>query len=112
MAKTFRQNGDILTLTLAVAVVSGEGVLVGKIFGVAQGSYAADEAGEYATCGVHELAAKPADVGIVGAPLYWDAAAKWLTSTAGGNTRVGVVVPVAKIAGAATAWIKIDSFIA
>lgn len=112
MAKNFIQNGDMLTLTLGVAIASGQATLVGKIFGVAQGTYAADEAGEYATNGVYSITARAADTASIGAPLYWDATAKQLTTTAASNTRVGVVVNAAKLAGAEVATIKIDPAIA
>jgi predicted RecA/RadA family phage recombinase len=109
--KNFIQSGRTLTLLAAAAVQSGEAVLVGKIFGVAVANVGAGATGEFTTEGVFELPALGTDVAAQGAILYWDAANKRLTTTAAGNTRVGVAV-VAKANGAVTATIKIDEVIA
>lgn len=109
--KNFIQKGSTLTLLAVAAVLAGEAVLVGKIFGIAVSNVAAGASGEFQTEGVFELPALAADVAAQGAPLYWDAVNKRLTVTAAGNTRVGVAV-VAKAANAATATIKIDAVIA
>lgn len=101
------QAGVTLSLLAAAAILSGEAVLVGKIFGVAVANVAAGQQGEFETEGVFELPALGTDVAAQGAILYWDAVNKRLTTTAAGNTRVGVAV-VAKAAGPAVATIKID----
>jgi len=108
--KNFIQKGLTLTLLAAAAVQSGEAMLVGKIFGVAVNNVAAGETGEFETEGVFELPALGTDVAALGAILYWDDANKRLTTTAAGNTRVGVAVE-AKANGAATAIIKLDAVI-
>jgi predicted RecA/RadA family phage recombinase len=108
--KNFIQNGRVLSLLAAAAVQSGDGLLVGKIFGVAIANVPAGATGEFQTEGVFELPALAADVAAQGAALYWDVANKRLTVTAAGNTRVGVAV-LAKANGAATATIKIDEVI-
>lgn len=109
--KNFIQKGNTLTLLLAAGAVAGQAVLVGKIFGVAVADVAAGDAGEVVTEGVFELPALGTDVAAQGAILYWDAGNSRLTTTAAGNTRVGVAVE-AKANGAATAVIKIDEVIA
>ena len=103
-------GAGLLTLLAAATVLSGEALLVGKIFGVAIANVPAGTTGEFQTEGVHELPALAADVATVGAILYWDAANKRLTVTAAGSTRVGVAT-VAKGAGATTVQIKIDAVI-
>lgn len=108
--KNFIQPGAVLTLLAAAVVLSGEAVLVGKIFGVALSSVAAGASGEFQTEGVHELPVLSTDVVTVGAPLYWDVANKRLTVTVASNTRVGVAT-VAKAAGGLTALLKIDAVI-
>jgi predicted RecA/RadA family phage recombinase len=108
--KNFVQNGMVLSLVAAAAVNAGDGLLVGKIFGVAVANVAAGASGEFQTVGVFQLPALAADVAAQGAVLYWDAVNKRLTVTAAGNTRVGVAV-VAKANGDATATIKLDSVI-
>jgi len=108
--QNFIQKGSTLSLAVAAAVQAGQAVLVGKIFGVAVANVAAGASGEFQTEGVFDLPALGTDTAAQGAILYWDAANSRLTTTAAGNTRVGVAV-VAKVAGAATATIKIDSVI-
>lgn len=109
--KNFIQKGCTLTLAAAAAVQSGGAMLVGKIFGVAVADVAAGEKGEFQVEGVFELPALATDVAAQGAILYWDAVNARLTTTAAGNTRVGVAVED-KVANAATAVIKIDEVIA
>jgi predicted RecA/RadA family phage recombinase len=109
--KNFIQKGHTLTLLFAAGAVAGQAVLVGKIFGVAVADVAAGDTGEATTEGVFELPALGTDVAAQGAILYWDAVNSRLTTTAAGNTRVGVAVE-AKANGVATALIKIDAVIA
>lgn len=108
--KNFVQPGRVLTLISVGAILAGDALLVGKIFGVALSNVAAGASGEFQTEGVHELPALVTDVAAVGAPLYWDAVNKRLTVTAAGSTRVGVAT-AAKANGAATVAIKIDAVI-
>jgi predicted RecA/RadA family phage recombinase len=109
--KNFVQHGDTLTLTPTAAVASGEAILVGKIFGVAVAAVLANTPGEFVTEGVFDLPALSTDTPTVGAVLYWDTANKRLTTTASGNTRVGVAT-AAKANGDTTARIKLDETVA
>jgi predicted RecA/RadA family phage recombinase len=109
--QNFIQKGHTLTLVAAAALLAGQAQLTGKIFGVAVNDVAAGDSGEFETAGVFELPALATDVAAQGAILYWDAANHRLTTTAAGNTRVGVATE-AKANGAATAMIKIDAVIA
>jgi predicted RecA/RadA family phage recombinase len=109
--KNYVQKGSTLTLLVAAAVLAGEAVLVGKIFGVAVADVAANQSGDFETEGVFELPVLATDVIAQGAILYWDAGNKRLTTTAAGNTRVGVATE-AKAAGGAIALLKIDAVIA
>lgn len=109
--KNFVQHGDTLTLTPPAAVASGEAILLGKIFGVAVAALLANVPGEFVTEGVFDLPALGTDTATVGAILYWDTANKRLTTTAAGNTRVGVAV-AAKANGDATVRIKLDETVA
>jgi predicted RecA/RadA family phage recombinase len=86
--KNFLQDGDVLTLPAPVGgVLSGQGMVAGKFFGVASTNAAAGASVEVAVVGVYEL---PAVGPIVqGGLCYWDGAAKKVTATAAGNTLVG-----------------------
>lgn len=100
MAKNFIQPGDRLTLQVpddsgAVAIASGEGFLIGSIFGVAITDVAVGEGGAFETTGVWELAKTSAQAWTVGQKIYWNDTQRLVTTTAGGNTLIGVAVAVA-----------------
>ena len=61
--KTFIQNGDVITVTApAGGVASGDGVIVGSLFGIAAFTAAEGEAVEIATRGVYILPKEPTAV--------------------------------------------------
>ena len=53
--KNFVQPGNTITLTAPYAVVSGEGLLVGSIFGIASGVAAIAEPDETVLVGVFDI---------------------------------------------------------
>jgi predicted RecA/RadA family phage recombinase len=90
--KNFVQNGKYLEITAAAAINSGDGVLVGDLFGVAVADIANGENGILSVEGVYELA-KATDVGSGGtiwAPAYFDPTQKKVTAIASGNVQVGL----------------------
>ena len=90
------QPGDVITVTAPTGgVSSGDGVLIGSLFGVAATDAAETEETEIRTTGVVELPKVSTDVVAVGDKLYWDAAQKLLTVTDTANTLVGVAVTAA-----------------
>ncbi|WP_242221690.1 DUF2190 family protein [Shinella zoogloeoides] len=93
--KNFVQMGDTLTLTAPYAVASGAGALVGSIFGVATGTVASGDEGEFKTTGVFDLAKTSALAISVGDKVYWDNTNKEVNKTASGNTLVGVATTAA-----------------
>ena len=106
--KNFVQKGDVLTVTAPYAVNSGDGVLVGAIFGVACSTAALGADVEVSTYGVFDLTALSTDVATQGAKIYWDNTNRRLTVTASGNTLVGAATR-AKASGDTTARVKIDA---
>lgn len=90
--KNYIQPGENLTLTMAAAVTSGEGVLVGSIFGVAQGDAAIGEAVVLVRRGVFSLPKVSAQAWTAGAPVYWDDTNGVVTTVATGNQLVGAAV--------------------
>lgn len=92
--KNFKQPGDTITVTAPAAVTSGDGVLVGSIFGVA--NFSADNGAEVEikTTGVFELPKTSALAISVGDLLYWDNAAKVVNKT-NTNKLIGVAVSAA-----------------
>ncbi|WP_312530216.1 DUF2190 family protein [Paracoccus sp. (in: a-proteobacteria)] len=98
--KNYIQAGDNLTVTVATAVTGGAGVLVGAIFGVAQGDAAAGEDVVLVRRGVFELDKAVAEVWTAGEKVYWDADTNALTTTAVDNLLVGAtVLPAANPSG-------------
>lgn len=90
-------SGEILTLTAPYAVASGEGALVGSIFGVATATVANGAVGEFVLEGIVEIKKTSAQAWTVGALIYWDNGAKEATtaSAAGANKLIGVAVAAA-----------------
>jgi predicted RecA/RadA family phage recombinase len=90
--KTYIAAGNTLTITAAADIASGEGVLVGALFGVAVTDIATGEAGEIALTGVFELPKAPSQAWSLGAKVYWDDTARQCTTAATGNTLIGAAV--------------------
>jgi predicted RecA/RadA family phage recombinase len=89
MAKNFIQEGKVLDYTAAADITSGQFVLVGAIGAVAITDIANGATGPVQITGVFSVP-KAAGAVTQGAKLYWDAANSVLTTTASGNTVVGV----------------------
>jgi predicted RecA/RadA family phage recombinase len=88
--RNFVQPGRTLTLPAPAAVKSGDGVLIGSIFGVANGDAASGEAVDLDVEGVFTLPKVSALAIAPGDKLYWVAADKAVSKTASGNTLIGV----------------------
>jgi predicted RecA/RadA family phage recombinase len=90
--KTYIQPGHAITLIAPYAVESGDGLLVGAIFGVASHDAASGAEVETQLTGILDLAKTASQAWTAGAKVYWDNAAKRVTNVASGNTLVGVAV--------------------
>ena len=90
--KNFVQPGNTITLTAPYAVASGDGLLVGSIFGVASGTAALGETVEAALTGVYDLKKVASQAWAAGDNVYWDNTAKEATKTTTSNTLIGVAV--------------------
>lgn len=89
--KNYIQEGEYMTLTAPYARSSGEGALVGALFGVAVADVANGEEGSFCTEGIFTLAKNTGSNtgGAQGAKAYWDASTKKVTAVATNNTLVG-----------------------
>lgn len=90
--KNFIAVGDTLTITAGADIASGEGVLIGSLFGVAAGAIANGAEGVINLTGVYGLPKAPSQAWTIGAKIYWDDANDRCTITAGSLTLIGVAV--------------------
>lgn len=100
--KNFRAHGDILTVTAPYDIVSGAGVLVGDIFGIAQTDAAEGDPVAIKTTGVFEMGKVSAQAWTAGVAVYWDddtgtagTGDGAATTTSSSNTLIGVAVEAA-----------------
>jgi len=105
--KNYVQPGEYIEVTLAAAAVSGQGMLVGSMFGIAAKSGAIGELVNLALEGVFEHA-KEAEALAVGDLVYWNDTNKTLTTTVGTNKLIGVAVK-ANLIGDATGTVRLNS---
>ena len=90
--RNYIQPGHAITLAAPYDVVSGAGLLVGSIFGVASHDALSGAEVETQLTGVIDLAKVASQAWTAGAKVYWDNTAKRVTNVASGNTLVGVAV--------------------
>lgn len=103
--KNYVQPGETITLTApAGGVLSGAGVLVGSIFGVANGDAAAGSDVETDVVGVFDIAKTAAETFAQGDKVYWNNTTKLATSTLTSNKLIGVALLAA---GGADATVRV-----
>lgn len=94
--KNHIQKGDIITVPApAGGIASGEGAIIGNIFGVAAYAAAVGDPVELATTGVYQLPKASSAVLTVGARLAWDNTAKNINVPGAGRFPVGVATEAA-----------------
>jgi predicted RecA/RadA family phage recombinase len=94
--KTYVQPGKSLTVTTpAGGVLSGQGILIGTLFGIAQYDAVEGAEVEILTEGVVEIPKTSALQIDVGDRLFWDATNKVVNKTATAQVCVGVAVSAA-----------------
>ena len=104
--KNYVQPGNALTFTATAAVLAGEGVLQGNLFGVAATDADTGEDFEAAIVGVFELP-KAAVALSRGARAYWSSSNSNVTGTASGNALIGAVTDDV-VAGASTVNVRLN----
>jgi predicted RecA/RadA family phage recombinase len=93
--KNFVQPGDTVALIAPYDVLSGNGLLVGSIFGVASFDALTGASVEAQLTGVFDLAKVSAQTWAPGAKIYWDNSAKLATTVSAGNTLIGSAIEAA-----------------
>jgi len=106
--KTFIQRGDMISVAAPTGgVTSGQGVIVGNLFGVAAMSVAEGESVEIATVGVYELPKFASAVIAAGAHVAWDDTAKEVVLPDTGMVPIGIAT-VAAGNGVTTVQVRLD----
>ncbi|MBO9422326.1 DUF2190 family protein [Labrenzia sp. R4_2] len=106
--RNYVQAGNAVTVPApAGGVISGAGVLVDHLFGVAATTAAEADEFELVTVGVFDLTKSGGEVFTLGAPAYWDVATDTVTPVATDNLRIGTAIQDAG-GSAATVRVKID----
>jgi predicted RecA/RadA family phage recombinase len=82
------KEGNVITMAAPADVTSGDGVVVGGLFGVATTTAASGADVELLVEGVVSLPKAAGSIG-AGVLLYWDATNKRATTTASGNRPIG-----------------------
>lgn len=106
MSKRFSQPGDAMALLAPYDRLSGQGALIGALFGIAMTDVLSGAQGQFATHGVHQID-KATGAWTLGQLLYWDDSAKKVTGTATSNTRIGCAAVIAA-SGDATGYVRLN----
>jgi len=107
MKNLVQQSGDNITVAAPYAVASGDGVLVGTMFGIASTTAALAAAVAISTVGVYDIKKTAGQTFAVGATVYWDDTAKSVTGVSTSNTKIGVATKAA-VGGDATARVRLN----
>lgn len=94
MATNYVQRGEALNYTAGADIKSGDFVLIGALGGIAKTDIANGKSGAVHVKGVFSVA-KASGAVTQGAKLYWNSTNSNLTTTASGNTFVGVAAEAA-----------------
>lgn len=93
--KNFIQEGNRVSVPAPADVLSGAGVLVGSMFGVAVHDAVSGAQVLIQTNGVVSMPKVSAQAWTVGALVYWDNANKLVTTASSGNKLIGVAAEAA-----------------
>lgn len=106
--KNHLQNGHVIAVpTPAGGIASGEGLIVGNIFGIAAYSTAEGDPLELATPGVYRLPKASAAVLTVGARVAWNNTAGQVNTPGSGRFPIGVAVEAAG-SGVTSVAVRLD----
>ena len=93
--KNYISDGDVVSAAAPYDVASGGGALIGSLFGVAVDTALSGTSVQLKTTGVFTLPKATGQAWTYGAKLYWDDSNKNCTTTASGNTLIGVALAAA-----------------
>ena len=92
MKAVFYHDGKRIDIVQSNDIESGDVVLIGELIGVQTNQIKKDEKGSVAISGVFQVEKKPGFSFPEGQKVYWDNTVKQATSTASGNTLMGLTV--------------------
>lgn len=95
MKNLIMQKGRNITVAAPYDVASGDGCLVGSLFGIASVTVASGKDVAIDTGGVYAIKKTAAQTFSQGAKVYWDNTAKSVTGVSSGNTLIGVAIKAA-----------------
>jgi len=90
--KTYVQPGEVVPLIAPYDRLSGEGALVGALFGVATVNVLNTVEANFIITGVVVIKKTSAQAWTQGALIYWDNTAKEATTVSTSNTRIGAAL--------------------
>ena len=106
--KTFIQPGNIISVTApASGITSGDGIIVGSLFGIAARDALEDESVEIAITGVYGLPKDSGAVIALGDRVAWDDVEKHVTLPGVGLYPIGVATTAAGD-GATAVTVRLD----
>lgn len=106
MKNLVMQSGRNPTVAAPYDVASGDGCLVGSLFGIASNTVTSGKDVAIDTGGVYDIKKTAGQTFTVGAKVYWDNTAKSVTGVSSGNTLIGVALKAAA-SGDATARVRL-----
>lgn len=89
MATNYVNEDDVMTLTAPYDRLSGQGALIGSLFGVAMVDVLSGQKAAFATEDNWMLTKLSTEAWTQGAKIYWDNTAKQCTLVSAGNTLIG-----------------------
>ena len=107
--RNYVQPGNSLAIAVPYAggILSGQGVLVGALFGFSAVDGAQNAIIEAATQGVFDITKEPALAITAGARVFWDNTNRRITTTATGNFQVGIA-SLAALAAVISVWVWLN----
>lgn len=110
MATNYKQSGKILTVAAPYDRTSGQGALIGSLFGVALGTVLSGATGDFQTSGVFSLNKEDAVSGqafAVGQKVYWDNSNKECNADPTVGPLIGVATEAA-LTGATSVVVRLN----
>jgi predicted RecA/RadA family phage recombinase len=104
----FVGQGDLVDLPAPYDRTTGQGALIGTLFGVATTTVLSGNTASFLVEGVVKVDKTAGQTFAAGALVYWDNTAKSVTSVSTGNTRIGAATAAA-LAGDAQCVVRLNA---